>query len=75
MNEITEKTLIPLSLLGTIVGGVVWLSVIYYKTEATAASVHKLENRLEILQDKIVYQNEKILEKVTRLETKLDAND
>ena len=73
MSKITETTLIPLSLLGTIVGGVVWLSVIYYKAEAAASDIDKIEQRLEVLQQKIVEQNEKILEKVTRLETKLES--
>ena len=73
MNKITENTLIPISLLGTIIGGVVWLSVIYYKAEASASDIQKIEAKLEILQNRIIDQNEKILEKVTRLETKLES--
>lgn len=39
MNKITENTLIPISLVVTILGGVVWLTMIYQKVEA---SQHKL---------------------------------
>lgn len=73
MEKITESTLIPISLVGTIIGGIVWLSVIYFKAEAAANDIDKIEQRLEVLQSKIVEQNEKILEKVTRLETRLES--
>lgn len=70
--KLTEQTLIPLSLVGSIIGGVIWLSVIYYKSEASAAKLEKLELKLEYLQEKLVMQNEKILERMAVLETKMD---
>lgn len=70
--KLTEQTLIPLSLVGSIIGGVVWLSVIYYKSEASASKLEKLELKLEYLQEKLVLQNEKILERMAVLETKMD---
>ena len=52
MSQITEKTLIPISLLSSIVGGVVWLSVIYYKSEATAKDVDQLKQyQLEVIHE------------------------
>jgi hypothetical protein len=59
--KLTEQTLIPLSLVGSIIGGVVWLSVIYYKSEATAKDVDQLKQ----------YQLE-VIHKLSRIETKLE---
>jgi hypothetical protein len=59
--KLTEQTLIPLSLVGSIVGGVVWLSVIYYKSEATAKDVDQLKS----------YQLE-VIQRLSRIETKLE---
>jgi hypothetical protein len=59
--KLSEQTLIPLSLVGSIVGGVVWLSVIYYKSEATAKDVDQLKS----------YQLE-VIQRLSRIETKLE---
>ena len=61
MNQLSEKTLIPISLVGSILGGVIWLSVIYYKSEATAKDVDQLKQ----------YQLE-VISKLSRIETKLE---
>lgn len=61
MTKLTEQTLIPLSLVGSILGGVIWLSVIYYKSEATARDVDQLK----------LYQLE-VIHKLSRIETKLE---
>jgi hypothetical protein len=59
--KLSEQTLIPLSLVGSIIGGVVWLSVIYYKSEATAKDVDQLKS----------YQLE-VIQRLSRIETKLE---
>lgn len=59
--KLTEQTLIPLSLVGSIIGGVIWLSVIYYKSEATAKDVDQLKQ----------YQLE-VISRLSRIETKLE---
>lgn len=61
MTKLTEQTLIPVSLVGSIIGGVIWLSVIYYKSEATAKDVDQLKE----------YQLE-VIHKLSRIETKLE---
>ena len=61
MTKLTEQTLIPVSLVGSILGGVIWLSVIYFKAEATAKDVDQLKQ----------YQLE-VIHKLSRIETKLE---
>lgn len=46
MNKITESTLIPISLLFVIMGGVIWLTTIYQKVEASQAKLSQLESAI-----------------------------
>lgn len=39
MGKITENTLMPLSMVAAIAGSIVWLSMIYFKTEASAKAI------------------------------------
>lgn len=43
MKTITETTLIPISLVITLVGGIVWLSTLYARTEETAKAIIRVE--------------------------------
>jgi hypothetical protein len=51
--KITEHTLVPLSLIiaiGTsLIGGVVWLSALWYREEANARAIIKIEKKQIIL--------------------------
>ncbi len=62
MNKITEATLIPLGLLGTLIGGAIWLSVIFYQGQANANDIDQLKQ----------YQLE-VIHKLSRIETKLES--
>ena len=42
MEKITEKTLVPLSLLGAMVGGIFWLTSMYNQTLANTESVKEI---------------------------------
>ena len=44
--QITESTLIPLSLAITMAGGIFWLTTIYSKTEAIASAMDKYTTAL-----------------------------
>lgn len=46
MNKITEGTLVPISLVLTILGGVVWLTMIYQKVEASQSKLGQLETAI-----------------------------
>lgn len=47
MKAITEFTLIPLSMLSIIAGGVFWLSSLYSKVQAHSEQLSALENKQE----------------------------
>lgn len=49
MNKIFEGTLMPVSLVITLMGGVFWLSSMYAKTSANTDSITKLEQKLEYI--------------------------
>ena len=46
-SRITERTLIPISLVISILGGVGWLTKIYFETEAHGQSIVKLEQKAD----------------------------
>jgi|GEM_PF-3849010 len=68
MRKINETTLIPISLVVILVGGIVWLSQLYAKTDQNGIDIKDLkeakEKQFDILQD--------IRERVIRIETKVD---
>ena len=43
MRAITEKTFIPISMIGAIIGGAVWLTTIYNTSAANAANIKDLK--------------------------------
>ena len=45
MKEITEKTLLPLSLVITLSGGIFWLTKQYIQTEANAETLNKVASK------------------------------
>jgi hypothetical protein len=66
MNKITDKTLIPLSLVITVLGGVVWLSMMFSKVEAQEKKIDKQDGKIES-QTAILID---IRERVIRIEEK-----
>lgn len=43
LSRITEDTLIPVSLVITIVGGVFWLSALWHKADANAEAIQEIK--------------------------------
>lgn len=72
MSRITEGTLIPISLVITIIGGVIWLSVIFYKTDANADAIAELKGKQSLLEDKIYLHNQDVIQRLSRIEAKLE---
>lgn len=48
--KINEKTLIPLSLMITIIGGVYWLSNLNFKANASEKEIEKLNKKITVIQ-------------------------
>lgn len=61
---ITENTGISISLVISLAGGLVWLSTLYYKTEAMAQTV----NRIEVKQDQYNENQSEIIQRLSRIE-------
>jgi hypothetical protein len=62
VNKLTENTLIPVSLVVTFCGGIVWLSALWYREEANSKSISEI--RQQIKEDKILLRED--FEKVNR---------
>lgn len=72
MNRITEKTLIPISLVITILGGIIWLTILAENTKANTQSLTNLETEHRALAKDLVETQKKMIESLTRIETKLN---
>jgi hypothetical protein len=64
-KKITENTLVPISLVITLIGGVMWLSALWWRESANAASI--LEIKQVIKDDKAILR-----EDLGRINQKLD---
>lgn len=67
---ISENTGISISLVITMAGGLVWLSTLYYKTEAIAQSV----SRVELKQDQYNDNQSEIIQRLSRIEGALSRD-
>lgn len=72
MNKITENTLIPISLVITILGGVVWLSTLWARTEAHAEKISKLQVQQESMMKQVTDSNIELVKQLARIEAKLE---
>ena len=71
MSKITENTLIPISLLSVLAGGIFWLSAIYANGNENTKNIDKLFVRQDQVEATIVEQNQKVIEKLSRLEEQM----
>ena len=70
MKAITEATLMPISLVLVLIGGVSWLSTLHAKTESVGFKVEKVE----VMQDEYNRNLKEILVKLSRIEGRLEAD-
>ena len=68
MTKITEKTLIPLSLVISIVGGVFWLTTMWADTQANALTIEKIEFKQEKFSRAVVDKLDDIKDRLARIE-------
>lgn len=73
MSKLTENTLIPLSLVITIIGGVVWLSVMYQRVEAHQEKLGHIEQQQDHIVEKQKLFESEVIDRLARIETKQDA--
>ena len=71
MTKITEKTYVSLGLVIVIIGGIGWLTSIYWKTESNASELIKYSEKYEKLE--IVLQS--MDRRLSRIEGKLGVNN
>ena len=62
--KITEGTLIPISLVIILIGGVVWLTTLYFTTQSNAAAIDKIQLKYDAISDKL----DDIVIKIDRIE-------
>lgn len=61
---ISESTLLPISLVITLAGGIIWLSALWYREEVNAASITEIKQTMkddkQILREDLDRINEKL---------------
>lgn len=76
-DKITSKTLVPISLVISLIGGGGWLTQIYSTTEATAKTLAEVRHDLkELREDHVGYKienNDKIYRALVNIEKRLTA--
>lgn len=70
--KITETTLLPISLVLTIIGGVFWLTMIYSQTEANAKEISKIKDDGREIISKIDEKQTLMLDRLSRIEGRLE---
>lgn len=68
LSMISEKTLIPLSLVLILSGGIFWLSSMDARTSSNAAAIERAEKKEDSLSDKM----QEVSNRLSRIEGKLD---
>lgn len=67
MGKITEGTLVPISLVIVLVGGIFWLTQLYFTTQSNASTIEKMQ----IQSEKIDQSLSEILERLARIEERI----
>jgi len=72
MSKITENTLLPISLVITILGGASWLTAIWYDTKANAAAIIEIRQDQKILSKDLVETQKQMILDLTEIKAKLN---
>ncbi len=68
MDRITEKTLVPISLMIAISGGIIWLSAMWFRGESTASEVNQFKSEYKLNQKEQSDLAREILQRLSRIE-------
>lgn len=70
VKSISENTLLPISLVITLGGGIMWLTTIYNLTSANEKAIERVENKQNIYNDNLAI----IRDKLSNIEGRLGIN-
>lgn len=68
--KLSESTLIPLSLVITLLGGSAWITSLWAKTENNSIQIQTLTKKEESHYDKLSDKLDEVIERLARLEAK-----
>lgn len=71
MTVLNEKTLVPISLVITIIGGVVWLTTLWFRTEAFASEISDIKSEQRSVVSEVRENNKEVMKKLIELEIRL----
>lgn len=71
MSKITENTLVPLSLMATILGAGAWLTVVWYQGNANATAIMEIKTEVKEKSNKLDDKLDEIVQRLSRIEGKL----
>lgn len=72
INKITENTLLPVSLVVILVGGVFWLTTLYNQTVSNAQDISAIETKQDLLTKELTEKQSLILDRLSRIEGRLE---
>ena len=75
ISKITELTLLPISLVIVIIGGVVWLTQIYALANSNKTSVVEIKDRQESVYNRLDSNLNSIDRRLSRIEGKLNIGE
>lgn len=71
--KLSENTLIPVSFIAVIAGGIFWLSSLWFQTQSNAQAISSIEDKTAKSQDRDQSFREEVLERLTRIEQSIKA--
>lgn len=72
ISKITENTLLPISLVVVLIGGVFWLTSIYNQTVANAQDILNIQETQDIMIEKLTEKQTLMLDRLSRIEGRLE---
>lgn len=72
ITKITESTLIPISFVVSLVGGVFWLTTIYSQSNANAVEITEIKSKQEVLVQTLNEKQTLMLDRLSRIEGRLE---
>lgn len=73
VRSITERTVVPISLVVTFIGGVIWLSTLYAETKQNTAEVTEIKKEFRAAMNEVRTLNLLVIERLARIEERLKS--
>lgn len=75
MNVISEKTLVPLSLIAVLVGGIAWLTDMHFTSRANAKDIQEIKIDYKGLSTKLYDKVDEINKQLTEIKVELKKRE